>query len=155
MSPLKSSIKKVSRHALYIALLGLSLNAFANNGHEPAISVVSANDSLASTGDGRTAANTAEVRNISNKAGESLINVVYANPSGSRFSVSVIDGEGNQLFQAVFSDKRFDRKFKVADPEVFDHLVFIIRNFGDNTLQRFEVKTNNRLVEDIEVKEVK
>jgi len=36
----------------------------------------------------------------------------------------------------------------------FGKLVFVIRNFGDNTVQRFEVNSASRLIEDVEVKEV-
>jgi hypothetical protein len=34
-------------------------------------------------------------------------------------------------------------------------VTFVIRNFGDNSVQRWEVNTNNKIVEDIEVKEIK
>jgi hypothetical protein len=138
------NIRKIAGLSLLTLLLsGSSLPSFANGDKEkngPA---------------GNTGASTAEVKYISGQDGEYLFNVVYNNAAGSRFTLIVLDADGNQLFQSQYSDKKFDKKFRLADPEDFGKLTFVIRNFGDNSVQRFEVNTNNRLVEDIEVKEVK
>jgi hypothetical protein len=104
---------------------------------------------------GNTSAGTADVKYIAGKDGEYLFNVVYNNVSGSRFSLIVLDGEGNQLFQDVYNDKKFDKKYKLADPDAFGKVTFVIRNFSDNSVQRFEVDANSKMVEDVEVKEVK
>jgi hypothetical protein len=66
-----------------------------------------------------------------------------------------MDGEGNVLYQAVYTDTKFDKKFRVADPENYGKLVFVIRNYGDKSKQTFEINSNTRLVEEVEVKEVK
>ncbi len=104
---------------------------------------------------GNTGASAAEVKYIPGKDGEYLFNVVYNNASGSRFSLIVLDEQGDQLFQSQYTDKKFDKKYKLADPDAFGKVTFVIRNFGDNSVQRWEVNTNSRMVEDIEVKEVK
>ena len=100
-------------------------------------------------------ASAAEVRYIAGKDGDILFNVVYNNVTGQRFTVVVLDEFGNEIYQHSFSDKQFDRKFKLADPESTNSLTFIIRNYGDNSVQRFQVDARNRLIEDVEVKEVK
>ena len=99
-------------------------------------------------------ASTAEVKCITGTDGEFLFNVIYNNTTGSHFSVMVLDGDGDQLFENQYSDKKFDKKFKLADPDEFAKLTFIIRNYGDNSVQRWEVNTNSKIVEDVEVKEV-
>jgi len=99
-------------------------------------------------------ASTAEVKYVGNNEGDFFFNVVYNNATGSRFTLAIQDEYGNQLYQSVYSVKKFDKKFKLADPENFGKLVFIIRNLGDNSVQRFEVNAGSRLVEDVEVKEV-
>jgi hypothetical protein len=43
----------------------------------------------------------------------------------------------------------------VANADNYGKLTFVIRNFGDNSTQSFVVSSNTRLVEDVEVKEVK
>jgi hypothetical protein len=125
---------------LSLLLTGASLVSLANGPHK-------------SIGD--KTANTAEVKYIAINDGEFLFNVLYNNAGGDRFSVVILDEFGNQLYQSVYSDKKFDKKFKLAEPDSFKKLIFVIRNFADNSVQRFEVKTDSRLVEDVVVKEVK
>ncbi len=119
------------------------------------ISVVGFANGTDSVGRHGVDASAAEVKYIAGKDGDVLFNVVYNNATGGRFSVIVLDEFGNQLYQSVFSDKKFDRKFKLADPESTTSLTFVIRNYGDNSEQRFQVAASNRLIEDVEVKEVK
>jgi hypothetical protein len=95
----------------------------------------------------------AEVKYIGSSEG-GIFNVLYTNGTGSRFSVAILDENGNQLYLRYYSEKQFDKKFRLAEPESFGKLVFVIRNFGDNSVQRFEVNSASRLVEDVEVKEV-
>ncbi len=136
---------KPSMTILFTFLLaGTSLLSLANGG----------NDRNGNGTKSNTSASTAEVKYISGKDGEYLFSVVYNNTTGSRFSLVVLDGEGNQLFQSQYSDKKFDKKFRLADPDQFARLTFVIRNYGDNSVQRWEVNANNKVVEDIEVKEV-
>ena len=70
-------------------------------------------------------------------------------------SIAVLDEYGNQLYQGYFTDRTFNRKFKLADPEITSKLTFVIRNFGDNSVQRFQVDATSQLVEDVEVTEVR
>jgi hypothetical protein len=100
-------------------------------------------------------ANTADVKYIGTNDGQFLFNVTYNNAGGNRFSVVILDESGNQLYQGVYSMKKFDKSFKFADPDGFKKLVFVIHNLGDNSVQRFEVNADSRLVEDVVVKEVR
>jgi len=124
---------------LSVILAGASLVSLANGPHDPI---------------GEKKENTAEVKYIGTPEGEFFFDVAYNNAAGSRFSLAIIDEAGNTIFQSVFSDKKFDKRFKLAEPESYGKLEFVIRNFADNSVQRFEVNTASRLVEDIEVKEV-
>ena len=123
----------------HILFSSITLITFANNGNGSAKDIRKT---------------TADVKYISGTDGDGLFNVVYNNTMGSRFSVIVLDEYGNQLYQNFFSDRKFDRKFKLADAESTVKLTFIIRNFGDKTVQRFEVDATNKIVEDVQVKEV-
>jgi hypothetical protein len=130
------------RKSLLTALLGgVSLVSLAN-GNGP-------------VGGGGNSANTAEVKYVALKGGDGVFNVRYNNAAGSRFSLVVLDGDGDQLYSYIYSDKNFDKNFKLADPESFHKLVFVIRNLNDNTTQRFEVEASGHEVEEVEVKELK
>jgi hypothetical protein len=130
--------KAIIFSALTLALAGSSLATLAN-GHDP----------LSPKG----SASTAEVKYIGGKTGEFIFNVVYNNTTGSRFSLRVLDADGNQIYQNFYSDKKFDKKFMISDAE--GKVTFVLKNYQDNSTQSFEVNANTRLVEDIEVKEVK
>lgn len=131
--------KSISLSLLTILFGSISMISLAN-GNEPI---------------GDHSAATAEVKYIATKEGEGLFNVIYNNAAGSRFSIVVLDEYGNQLYQGFFSDRRFDRKFKLADPESTSKLTFVIRNYSDNSVQRFEVDNTSQLVEDVQVTELK
>ena len=131
--------KTISLSLLTVIFGGISLVTFAN-GNEPI---------------GDRSAATAEVKYIAAKDGDGLFNVIYNNTAGSRFSIVVLDEFGDQLYQGFFSDRSFNRKFKLADPEITSKLTFVIRNFGDNSVQRFQVDATSQLVEDVQVTEVR
>src|ERR1700737_3145764 len=71
-------------------------------------------------------ASTAEVKYIGSNEGDPLFNVLYNNSTGARFSVKVLDSEGHQLFQGVYTDRKFDKKFKVTDAANYGKLTFVI-----------------------------
>jgi hypothetical protein len=100
-------------------------------------------------------ASTAEVSYIGSQEGQPLFSVSYNNNEGGRFGVSITDAEGDQLFQAYYRDRKFDKKFKISDAAPRGKLLLTIHNFQDNSEQSFEINANTRLVEDVEVKEVK
>jgi len=101
-------------------------------------------------------ATNAEVKYIgSSSEGNPLFNVLYNNSTGARFTVRILDGDGNQIFLGTYADKKFDKKFRLAEPAIIGKLVFIIKNYEDNSEQTFEINSDSRVIEDIEVKEVK
>lgn len=100
-------------------------------------------------------ASTAEVLYIGSQEGQPIFNVVYDNNEGGRFSLSITDAQGYELFQKAYSDSSFDKKFKIADAVPDGRLTITIRNYKDNSEQSFEINANTLLVEDVEVKEVK
>ena len=138
ISPLR---KALTLSVLTITLAGSSVITRANDSHP--------------IGDPKGSASTAEVKYVGGADGNRLFKVVYNNNEGSRFSLRVLDADGTQLYQGFFSDKKFNKTFKITNADNSGKLTFVIRNFQDNSTQSFEVDDNTRLVEDIEVKEVK
>jgi hypothetical protein len=128
------------RKSLLTALLGGASLVSLANGNGPV--------------NGGNSANTAEVKYVTQEGG-GIFNVRYNNAAGSRFSLVVLDADGDQLYSYVYSDKNFEKNFKLADPESFRKLVFIIRNLNDNATQRFEVEAIGHEEEVVDVKELK
>ena len=55
---------------------------------------------------------TAVVKHIPNQEDLTIFQVKLANEGGERFSISIKDDLGTSLFQEVFQDKEFDKKFQ-------------------------------------------
>ncbi len=100
-------------------------------------------------------ASTAEVFYVGSLEGQPLFTVMYNNVEGSRFSISIKDNEGYELFKNAYSDTKFDKKFEIADVVPGGKLTLTITNYKDNSEQTFEINANTLLVEDVEVTEVK
>ena len=128
------------RKSLLTALLGGASLVSLANGNGPV--------------NGGNSANTAEVKYVTREGG-GIFNVRYNNAAGSRFSLVVLDADGDQLYSYIYSEKNFEKNFKLADPENFRKLVFVIRNLNDNTTQRFEVEASSHEEEVVDVKELK
>jgi hypothetical protein len=135
-------IRKVITASIFTAILGgASLVSQAGTGHDR-------------EGGDRNRAATAEVKYIPDAQGQGIFNVQYNNVAGSRFTICVMDADGNQLYQNIYTDKKFDKNFRLAEPDSYEKLIFIIRNLADNSIQRFEVVASSHLVEDVDVREV-
>jgi hypothetical protein len=106
------------------------------------------------SGSGHRAGN-AELKYIPTSETQGVYNVAYDNEAGSRFVLEIEDQDGDRLYQNIFSDKLFNKNFQLADPESYTKLVFIIRNLGDHSLQRWEVEARTHLVEEVKVDEIK
>ncbi|HEX4850798.1 MAG TPA: hypothetical protein VFV08_08335 [Puia sp.] len=92
---------------------------------------------------------TAEVKYLGVSGDAVLFNVSVENPTGAKFSVIVLDEDGSELFHEVYSDKKFDKRFRLPKAEKHK-LTFVVRNFKDADLkQTFEI--NTRYVEDVVV----
>jgi hypothetical protein len=106
-------------------------------------------------GGGGNSSGTAAVTYVPATGSQGIFHVVYDNATGSRFVLQILDQDGNQLYQNIFTDKNFSKNFQLADPDSYSRLVFVIRNLGDHSFQRFEAETDTHLIEDVNVREVK
>ena len=66
--------------------------------------------------------------------------VQYNNGKGRLFTITVRDQNGYQFFQGNFTEKKFNKVFRLPKPDI-SKIVFIIRDAGTNQVQSFEVNT--------------
>jgi len=139
-------IRKVITASFFTAILGgASLVSFAGAGH------------VGFTGTGYvgfTGAAHDREGGKSNSAAKAEVNYIPGAQGQGRFTLCVMDADGNQLYQDVYTDKKFDKNFRLADPDSYSKLIFVIHNLADNSVQRFEVVASSHLVEDVDVREV-
>ena len=113
------------------------------------LSVAAVTTTQAQSTIGNPGEKTAEVKYLGVSDDALFFNVSFENPNGGKVSVIVLDEDGIQLFQEVYTDKKFDRRFKLPKLEK-NKVTFVIRNFKDTDVkQSFEI--NTRLVEDVVV----
>ena len=94
----------------------------------------------------------AEVKYIGSSDEAVLFKVSYDNPNSSKFFVTVLDGDGIQLYQSSFNDKKFDKRFNLPKSDK-TKLTFVIRNAKEIELKEtFEI--NTRYVEDVVVTKI-
>ena len=94
---------------------------------------------------------TASVKHISTTNDKIIFQLSLENETGEKFGVSIRDTQGNTIFQDVYSDKKFDKKFLLEKSENIGKITFVIRSFKDNQTQVFEVNTTARLIENLDV----
>jgi hypothetical protein len=91
----------------------------------------------------------AQISYLGVQEGMVLFNVAYNNPSGNKFTVTVLDKEGFPLYQEVSSDKKFAKNFKLLTGEN-NKLTFVIKNAKETSVtESFEINTH--MVEDVVV----
>ena len=100
-------------------------------------------------------ASAAEVSYVGSLDDEPIFHIAYNNSTGSRFSIRLLDADGHILYQGIFTDRTFSKKFRIATTELSGKLTFVVRNFQDQSEQNFQVESNTRTVEDVEVREIK
>lgn len=93
----------------------------------------------------------ATVKHISTTDAKIIFQVSLENEAGERFGISIRDEQGNTIFQDVYSEKKFDKKFVLDKSENIGKFTFVVRSLKDNQTQVFEVNTTTRLIENVDV----
>jgi hypothetical protein len=97
---------------------------------------------------------TATVKYVGTDNNSYVFNVVYNNDNGEKFLVRITDDGGNVLFTQTYTDKKFDKRFRLLKEDIGGKLNFTIKNLKDNSIQTFQVTTTEQVVEDVVVKKV-
>jgi hypothetical protein len=83
-----------------------------------------------------------------------IFNVSYNNPLGNKFVVTILDQNGNRLYQDLFRDRTFYRQFKLPKTDK-DLITFSFRNGQDAPVEkRFEVNVNSHFVQEVAIKKL-
>ncbi len=97
---------------------------------------------------------TATVKYVGKDENSYVFNVFYSNDNGEKFLLRIADQEGNVLFTQTYTDKKFDKRFRLMKDAIPGQLNFTIKNLKDNSVQTFRVITTEQVVQDVVVKKV-
>jgi hypothetical protein len=93
----------------------------------------------------------AVVNHLSSDAESLLFEVKLINTTGERFAVIVKDENNHTLYRAWFTEKDFNKKFRLPKSEA-EKLTFILRSESGKVTETFEINSSRRIVEDVVVK---
>ena len=79
-----------------------------------------------------------------------MFQVVYNNPTGTAFNLSVSDPSGELLYADTFKDVQFNKTFKVLKDEI-SKLNFTIRDSKTGITENFEVNVTANVIENVAV----
>jgi len=76
--------------------------------------------------------------------------VVYNNPTGTPFSLSVSNPSGELLYSDTFKEVQFNKTFKVLKDEI-SKLNFTIRDSKTGVTENFEINVTSNVIENVAV----
>lgn len=76
--------------------------------------------------------------------------VTYSNPTGSSFSLVVLDEAGEPLFKSYYKDKFFSKTFKLQKLEV-SKVTFVIEDSKNAVKEKFTVNIKSNVTEEVTV----
>jgi hypothetical protein len=76
--------------------------------------------------------------------------VKYSNPTGSNFSLSILDENGDAIYKGYFSDKNFDKTVKLPKFEA-NKLSFLIEDGKNSVKEQYTVNIKTSVQEEVTV----
>lgn len=92
---------------------------------------------------------TASVQHLQSSENNTTFKVKLLNEEGAKFSVTVKDNYGNQLFGEIYQDKVFDKKFHFENLNELGEHTITIKSFKGDAAQTFKVNAVTRVVRDV------
>jgi hypothetical protein len=139
----KNATSNYSRTAFFIGLLVLAILIGLHSDAQTIAKVnINSKDSAASEN--------VQVKYLGSMDDGVLFNVKYNNQTASPFTLIVSDASGEVLYEQIYTDKQFDKKFLLS--RAYDKMSFVIRNDKDKRNQTFAINITTKLVEDVYVR---
>jgi DNA/RNA endonuclease YhcR with UshA esterase domain len=93
------------------------------------------------------------IQTVANSEGDNIVQVKWDNPTGERFAVVVRNKAGEILFNEVYSEQKFDKKFRLPLKED-DGLILTLRTLKGKTISSVQINNNIRTVEELVIRKI-
>ena len=93
------------------------------------------------------------IQTVPNADGENIIQVKWDNTTGERFAVTVRNKGGEILFSEVYSDQKFDKKFRLPLKED-DGLTLTLRTLKGKNISTVQINNNIRTIEELVIRKI-
>ncbi len=112
---------------------------------------LSANASTVNTAKVFDPASKAEVKYTGvDKENQMSFSVKYSNPTGSNFTLNVLNEEGESLFKGYYDDKSFSKTFKLPKSEL-NKITFLIEDSKNAVKEKYTVNIKTSVLEEVTV----
>ena len=81
-----------------------------------------------------------------------LVNILYKNETGSSFSLSITDEDGQIVFRNIYHTNILDKKFRI--PEQHGKLNFVFTTLSDKSVKSFQVYTMPRSNQEVVIRDL-
>ena len=93
------------------------------------------------------------IQTVANADGENIVQVKWDNTTGERFAVTVRNKGGEILFSEVYSDQKFDKKFRLPLKED-DGLTLSLRTLKGKNISTVQINNNVRTIEELVIRKI-
>jgi hypothetical protein len=93
------------------------------------------------------------IQTVANSEGDNIVQVKWDNTTGERFAVVVRNKAGEILFNEVYSDQKFDKKFRLPLNED-DGLTLTLRTLKGKNISSVQINNNIRTVEELVIRKI-
>jgi DNA/RNA endonuclease YhcR with UshA esterase domain len=93
------------------------------------------------------------IQTVANSEGDNIVQIKWDNPTGERFAVVVRNKAGEILFNEVYSEQKFDKKFRLPLKED-DGLILTLRTLKGKTISSVQINNNIRTVEELVIRKI-
>ena len=100
-----------------------------------------------------TGGNQPVIQTVSTADGENIVQVKWDNTTGERFAVVVRNKGGEILFNEVYSDVKFDKKFRLPLNED-DGLTLTLRTMKGKNISSVQINNNIRTIEELVIRKI-
>ena len=93
------------------------------------------------------------IQTVATADGEHFVQVKWDNTTGERFAVTVRNRNGEILFNEVYSDQKFDKKFRLPIKED-DGLTLSVRTLKGKSISTVQINNNVRTIEELVIRKI-
>lgn len=93
------------------------------------------------------------IQTVANAEGDNIVQIKWDNVTGERFAVIVRNKAGEILFNEVYSDQKFDKKFRLPLKED-DGLTLTLRTLKGKNISSVQINNNVRTIEELVIRKI-
>ena len=92
------------------------------------------------------------IQSVNSPDGDNIVQVKWDNTTGDRFAVVVRNKGGEVLFSEIYSDQKFDKRFRL--PKDDESLTLTLRTLKGKTISSVQIHNSVKTVEELVIRKI-